>query len=294
MPRYRDIIPDWDQFVVTCRRPAASVIRVNTLRADAVDVEQRLRRASVDVQPFPWNPELMRVDSPPGRRIEHWLGLYYIQEATQTVPVKVLAPQPGDRVLDLCAAPGGKSVQIAARMNNRGLLVANEPSGRRQPALLSNLNRMGVLNALVTDYRGESFPMTERFDRVLVDAPCSGEGTLRKDASVWPGARPATIKRLSRIQEHLIVRAFDVLRPGGTLVYSTCTFAPEENEAVVAHLLRSREAALMAVQLPFDASPGLATWGDTSYGEALTGCARIYPHQLDSGGGFLAHVQRPD
>jgi len=254
-----------------------------------------MQAAGFDVTPFDWDDTILRTEQPVGRSIEHWLGLFYIQEATQTAPARVLAPQPGERVLDLCAAPGGKTVQLAASMENRGALVANEPSGRRQPALLSNINRLGVLNALITDYRGESFPMQEAFDRVLVDAPCSGEGTLRKDASVWQGARPSTIQRLSRIQARLLIRAFDLLRPGGTLVYSTCTFAPEENEAIVTELLRARdEASILPVPLPFPVAAGITEWEGTEFHPAVTGCVRIYPHHLNSGGGFLAHVRRSD
>jgi len=219
--------------------------------------------------------------------------MFYVQEAVQVLPVRLLDPQPGERVLDLCAAPGGKCTQIAALMRNKGLLVANEPNGRRQQALLANLNRLGVLNATVTGYRGEMFPLQVRFDRVLVDAPCSGEGTLRKKESPGTGASPGTIRRLSAIQRRLILHGYDLLRPGGTLVYSTCTFAPEENEAVVSTLLTERDAEIEPVTLPFPASPGLNAWQGLTFPEEVTGCVRIYPQHLDSGGGFIARFRKP-
>jgi len=293
MPRYRGIISSWDAFAEACDRPAPTVLRANSLKTSPERLRSRIQDLGVDAIPFAWDPLLVQVDQPLGRTIEHWLGHFYIQEATQTAPVRVLDPQPGERVLDLCAAPGGKTVQIATSMRNRGALVANEPNGRRQPALLANINRLGVLHALVTSYRGEAFPMRESFDRVLVDAPCSGEGTVRKDRSVISGARPTTIRRLSRIQERLLVRGYDLLRPGGTLVYSTCTFAPEENEAIVSYLVGQREAEILPIHLPFDTSPGLTGWQEAEYPKEMARCARIYPHHLDSGGGFVAHVRRP-
>ena len=293
LPRYRQIIPEWQLFEEACARPMPQIIRVNTLRIASVDLRRRLTAAGVPTERLPWDASLLQVGRPLGRRIEHWLGLFYIQEATQAVPVRVLNPQPGECILDLCASPGGKSTQIAARMHNRGSLIANEPSGGRQQSLLANINRLGVLNATVTEYRGESFPMRARFDRVLVDAPCSAEGTLRKESRLTGGAPIGTIRRLSRLQKRLILRAYDLLCPGGALTYSTCTLAPEENEEVIAHLLDVRNAHVAPIDLPFSAAPGLTEWAGTSYPDTVRGCARIYPHHIDSGGGFIAHVRRP-
>ncbi len=291
--RYRSIVPDWSRFVEACRRPLPNTVRVNTLRIGPDRLVDRLTRAGFDVTRIRWENALLQLDRPAGSTIEHWLGLLYVQEASQLLPVLVLDPQPGEAVLDLCAAPGGKTGHIAARMCATGPLVANEPSGRRQPSLLSNVNRLGLLNATVTAHRGEGFPLEVPFDRVLVDAPCSAEGTLRKERSVWEGAAPHTIARLARLQKRLIVRAYDLLRPGGILVYSTCTFAPEENEEVVAHLLAARDAHLCRVELPVSSTPGLTGWGDPCYAPELQRCARVYPHHIDSGGAFIARLQRP-
>jgi len=293
LPRYRSIVPDWDRFVEVCRRPLPTTVRVNTLRIAPAELQQRLLRQGIIASRVPWEETLIGVDRPVGNTIEHWLGLLYVQEAVQLLPVIALAPQPGNTVLDLCAAPGGKATQIAARMHGAGPLVANEPSGRRQQALLANVNRLSVLNATITAYRGESFPLRARFDRVLVDAPCSAEGTLRKEPSLRGGAPKGTIARLARLQKRLIVRAYDLLRPGGVLVYSTCTFAAEENESVVAHLLDVRDALLTPLSLPFNASPGLAEWGGETYPREVRGCTRVYPHHIDSGGAFLARFERP-
>ena len=292
LPRYRSIVPEWDRFLDACRRPLPTVARANTLRIPPEELRWRFAERGITASQLPWESTLLEVDRPVGNTIEHWLGLLYVQEAAQTLPVIALDPQPGEAVLDLCAAPGGKSTHISARMAGDGPLVLNEPSGRRQQALLANVNRLGVLNATITAYRGENFPLRARFDRILVDAPCSAEGTLRKEPSLGSGASKGTIARLARLQKRLIVRAFDLLRPGGVLVYSTCTFAPEENESVVAELLRARPARLAPLFLPCEIAPGLLSWEEEAYPTEMHGCARVYPHQLDSGGGFVARLER--
>ena len=292
--RYRAIIPDWADFLSACRRPLPTTIRSNTLRITPEDLRKRLAQKGLRLQAISWAPEVFIIEEENvGKRLEHWLGLFYVQEAVQVLPVFVLDPRPGERVLDLCAAPGGKSTQIAAFMQNTGLLVANEPNGRRQQALLANLNRLGVLNATVTDYRGDAFPLKATFDRILIDAPCSAEGTLRKERTLRAGAILATIARMAAIQRRLIRRGYELLRPGGTLVYSTCTFAPEENEAIVAALLLETDARLEPVILPFPASPGIRAWQGRTFPDEIINCVRIYPHHIDSGGGFIARLRKP-
>jgi len=290
--RYRSIIEDWDAFQKATETPMPYVVRSNTLKIESPALYRRFIDTGIDVTPYEWNSDLFELAEPPGRRIEHWLGLYYAQEAVQTLPVMALDPQPGETALDLCAAPGGKTTYIAARMQNRGTLVANEPSGRRQMSLLANVNRLGVLNTMVTAYQGENFPMQTSFDRILVDAPCSAEGTLRKEPSLRNGASSRTIARLARLQKRLILRAFDLLAEGGLLVYSTCTFAPEENEAVVAHLLQERDVRILPFNIPIEVSSGLLGWQGETFPEQTKHCVRVYPHHLNSGGGFLARITR--
>lgn len=294
LERYRGIVPDWDAFLEASRRPLPTVIRTNTLRIAPDELRRRLEGKGFSLLEVPWARGFFRVAREGiARTLEHWLGLFYVQELVQALPVIALDPRPGEAVLDLCAAPGGKSTQASAQMGNRGLLVANEPSGRRQQALLANLNRTGILNAAVTAYRGEAFPLSMRFDRVLVDAPCSAEGTLRRAGSPREGAFPAVIERMAALQRRLVLRGYDLLRSGGTLVYSTCTFAPEENEGVVSTLLEERDAELERVELPFPASPGVTEWGKVAFPAEVTRCIRVYPHELDSGGGFLARLRKP-
>lgn len=292
LDRYRSIISEWDEFLAACDRPLPTDLRTNTLRIRPEDLRVRFAHRGIALEPFAWEPTFFRTAQPVGATLEHWAGLFYLQEITQSIPVAALDPQPGELVLDLCAAPGGKTTDIAARMQNRGRLVANEPNGRRQQALLANVNRVGAWNVAISEYRGQDFPLGGGFDRVLVDAPCSAEGTLRKESSLRNGATPSAIRRLARIQEMLVLRGFDLLRVGGRLVYSTCTFAPEENEAIVAHLLERRRARVVRLEPPFPYALGLTSWNGATYPEEVAGCARIYPHHLDSGGGFVARIER--
>ncbi|MCX6094454.1 MAG: RsmB/NOP family class I SAM-dependent RNA methyltransferase [Candidatus Bipolaricaulota bacterium] len=292
LERYRPLIPDWDEFLAACKRPLSTDLRTNTLRINPDDLRDRLLGKGIRVEPFAWEPTYFRTTRTVGATVEHWAGLFYLQEVVQSVPVAALDPQPGELVLDLCAAPGGKATDIAARMRNRGCLVANEPNGRRQQALLANVNRIGAWNIAISEYRGQDFPIGDGFDRVLVDAPCSAEGTLRKEPSLRGGALPSAIRRLAGIQQMLILRAFDLLRVGGRLVYSTCTFAPEENEAIVAYLLERRRARVLPISASFPHASGVTAWGDTAYPSEVSDCVRIYPHHLDSGGGFVARIER--
>lgn len=293
LERYRPIVDDWPSFSEACARPLPIVIRANTLRTAPEALRRRVESYGLAAHPFPWDPRWMLINGPAGRLVEHWLGHFYVQEAVQAVPIRALAPHPGEAILDLCAAPGGKSTDIASRMDGGGCLVANEPDRGRQQSLFANLRRLGAWNVSCTGYRGEGFPLDVSFDRVLLDAPCSAEGTLRKESALRNGAFASTIRRLAKLQRRLIERAYDLVRPGGVLVYSTCTFAPEENEATVAHLLRSRDARLTPVELPFPTASGLTEWNGEAYPEALRLCRRIYPHHLDSGGGFVARIERP-
>ncbi len=292
LERYRAMIEDWDAFAAAVSRPLPIDARVNALRASPDELRERLAARGTTLESASWDPCAVRASRPIARTLEHWLGLFYLQERVQAAPVLALDPQPEEQVLDLCAAPGGKTVDIAIRMRNTGSILANEPNGRRQQALLTNVNRLGLWNVTATEYRGQDFPGPAAFDRILVDAPCSAEGTLRKHASLRDGAAPAAIARLARLQRMLLLRAFDLLAPRGTLVYSTCTFAPEENEAVVSHLLERRDARVVAFAPPFAHVSGVPQWAGERYEAGVERCVRIYPHHLDSGGGFVARIER--
>ncbi|MBC7317777.1 RsmB/NOP family class I SAM-dependent RNA methyltransferase [Candidatus Bipolaricaulota bacterium] len=295
MERYREIIPDWERFWETIHRPLPTVIRTNTLRIEPATLRRRLEAKGFDLQPLPWDETCFVVEGeiPIGNTLEHWLGYYYVQEATQLLPVKALAPKPGENILDLCAAPGGKTTQIAQYMADQGLLVANDSSPKRIQALLANIYRLGVKCAVVTECPGENFPGEGVFDRVLVDAPCSSEGVARKFPHLRKGAPLGTINRLSGIQKKLLTRALGLVKPGGIVVYSTCTLAPEENEGVVKHVIERGLAELVPWEPPVPHERGLVCFGEEDYGAELRKTVRIYPHHFDSEGGFIAVLRRP-
>jgi len=292
LERYRAIVPDFDRFVETMAFPLPVTARINTLKTDRDRLLFRLKEAKVAYRPFSWYDLGLELDvEKPGNLIENLMGHIHVQEEISMASPVVLDPKPGEMVLDLCAAPGSKTTQIASMMENRGLLVANDPANTRVASLRSNCERAGAINVVVTRYDGRRFPST-KFDRVLVDAPCTGQGMARKDLTVlgrWSLKRSLGLQRLQR---GLLARATDLLKPGGVVVYSTCTFAPEENEAVVSWVAeRVPQVSLEKVSIPgLESSPGLAEWAGSVFGEEMEKSARYYPHQNDTGGFFVAKL----
>lgn len=293
--RYRAIIPDFDSFRSALLAPPPVHLRVNPRRTTAEALGARLAAIGARLEETPV-PGAFRADglARPGLSTEFLLGHYYVQGLTSMLPALVLAPEPGEKILDLCAAPGSKTTQIADMIGDCGLLVANDVKIPRLRALQSNIERLGVTCAAVTSYRGESFPRRILFDRVLVDAPCSGEGTWRE----FPPPRsrqwdPSQSERLAPVQRRLLSRAAELVRPGGLLVYSTCTYAPEENEAVVDSFLSERsEFVAEPAALPVPHTPGLAGWQGRAFRPGVAAAARVYPHLVDSWGFFIARLRR--
>lgn len=268
---------DYEAFLESLQRPRAVALRFNPLKGPRPSL-------GFVADPVPWEPEgfYYDVNSRPGLHVYHEAGVYYLQEASAMAPVALLDPQPGERVCDLCAAPGGKSTQIAGRMEGRGFLLCNEWSPKRAKILSRNIERMGVSNALVTNETAQRlaarFPGF--FDRVLVDAPCSGEGMFRKEEAAVADWSPETVEMCAARQGEILDAAARLVAPGGRLVYSTCTFAPQEDEeAVAAFLAAHREFTPEAVEVPwFEA-------GDR-------GMYRMWPHKLLGEGHFAAVLRK--
>ncbi|MDG0813620.1 RsmB/NOP family class I SAM-dependent RNA methyltransferase [Cohnella rhizosphaerae] len=241
----------------------------------------------------------------PGKHPYYYAGLYYIQEPSAMLPAELLDPQPGQRVLDLCAAPGGKSTQLAAKLRGTGLLVTNDLATERTKALAKNIERAGVRGAVVTNESpaklASAFGAT--FDRVLVDAPCSGEGMFRKDEDMvrqWDAESPA---RYAAMQDDIMKEAAKLVAPGGRLVYSTCTFSPVENEGTIARFLAAHpEFGIVATRWPAEwgFAPGRPEWLTpeevSALGQAraatLAGTIRLWPHRVRGEGHFAALLQR--
>lgn len=292
LERYRGIVPEFERLVEAIVRPLPVTARINTLKTDRDRLLFHLKEAKVPFRPFSWYSLGLELEvEKPGNLIESLMGHIHVQEEISMVSPVVLDPKPGEWVLDLCAAPGSKTTQIASTMENRGLLVANDPANTRVASLRSNCERAGAINVVVTRYDGRRFP-SQKFDRVLVDAPCTGQGMARKDLSVldrWSLKRSLGLQRLQRA---LLKRATELAKPGGTVVYSTCTFAPEENEAVVSWVTeRVPQVRLEKVSIPdLESCPGLVEWDGSLFGHEMERCARYYPHQNDTGGFFVAKL----
>lgn len=275
-------------------------IRCNTLKISPNDLKKKLENKGWTVkQPWKSNPEIMVVenDLEPGelgRSLEHLLGYYYIQELASMLPIIVLKPKQRELVLDLAAAPGSKTTQIAAQLKNSGTILANELSFGRIKILASNLERCGVTNTIITKKEGAALCKRLKnqgiqFDKILVDAPCSGEGTLRSSPKTYVMWNIKTVKNLPKIQKNLVKEALDVLKSGGTLVYSTCTHAPEENEGVVDSILREvKGVKLEPIKLPIKAREGVTEWEGKNYSNEVKKCARIYPQDNNTEGFFIA------
>lgn len=291
---YADFIPDFAAFCRALHHEALCCLRVNTLRRTPAQVKAGLEAKGYHVMPSTVAPELLLVSnlSRPGSLPEALLGYYQPQALTSAMAALVLAPQPGERVCDLCAAPGSKTTHMAQLMQDQGVIVANDRHGKRLSMLEHNLKRLGISNVVTTCYAGQNFPLRCKFDRVLVDAPCSGEGTYRWDEHGRLQHYRRSEGDLSRLQKQLLLRGFDLLTEQGSLLYSTCTYNPDENEAVVQHLLDHRPARLRSIALDATHRPGLRQWRAQTYDTSMERCWRLYPHHTRSVGFFLAHICR--
>ena len=268
---------EYGAFLATLDRPRAVALRYNPLKGAAPAMEfQR--------EPVPWEPmgHYYDPEARPGLHPFHEAGVYYLQEASAMAPVALLDPQPGERILDLCAAPGGKSTQIAGRMGGEGFLLCNEYSPKRAKILSRNIERLGVANALVTneDTGNLARKLPGFFHRVLVDAPCSGEGMFRKEEAAVTDWSEETVRMCARRQAEILDNAAALVSPGGRLVYSTCTFAPEEDEeAVAAFLERHPEFTRETVEAPW-------------FEKGEEGSFRLWPHKLLGEGHFAAVLRK--
>ena len=266
-------------FFASLNEPPTLALRLNPAREGAAAAAEAFA-----ADPVPWeqNGRYLREGARPGAGIAHAAGAFYLQEASAMVSAAILNAQSGERILDLCAAPGGKSTQIAAALGGSGLLVSNEPEPARAKVLAANLERMGVRNAAVTNAYPDALAARwpEYFDALLCDAPCSGEGMFRRDPDAraeWKSGAPAGC---AKRQAEILDRAAELVRPGGRLVYSTCTFNRNKNEdTIAAFLARHPEFAPEDFSLP-------------GVGASQGGCIRIWPHRQRGDGHFAAKLRK--
>ena len=268
---------EYEDFLQSLERPRAVALRFNPLKGERPKLPFVGENVPWESQGFYYDPAAR-----PGLHPYHEAGVYYLQEASAMSAVAMLDPQPGERVCDLCAAPGGKSTQIAGRMAGEGFLLCNEYSPKRAKILSQNIERLGVSNALVTNETVERLAqkLPGFFDRVLIDAPCSGEGMFRKEADAVTDWSQETVEMCAQRQADILDAGAKLLRAGGRLVYSTCTFAPEENEQAVAGFLsRNPDFVLENVEAPWFTPAG-------------EGQFRLWPHKLLGEGHFVAVLRK--
>lgn len=293
--RMKDMLgEEYDSYLDSYQQERQFGLRVNPLK---VTGEKLKELSGFHLRKIPWTQDgyFYEEEDMPARHPYYAAGMYYLQEPSAMTPASRLHVEPGERVLDLCAAPGGKATALGAALRGKGVLVANDISNSRAKALLKNLELFGISNAFVTNEipgnladRFEGF-----FDKILVDAPCSGEGMFRKDPAViktWDEVRP---EYFAKLQRDILKNAVRMLRPGGQLLYSTCTFAPVENEGSISWVLENfPEMDVLEIE-PYEGfAPGHPEWGNGD--ERLKRCVRIWPHKMKGEGHFLALLKKSE
>ena len=269
-------------------------LRVNTLK---MNLEEFERIAPFHLKKVPWisNGYFYEAEDAPAKHPFYSAGLYYLQEPSAMTPASRLKVQPGERVLDLCAAPGGKATELGAALQGEGLLVANDINTARARALLRNLELFGISNSFVTNepphVLAERFP--EFFHKIMVDAPCSGEGMFRKNPAVVDSWQEKGPEYFSKLQREIIVQAADMLLPCGMMFYSTCTFSPLENEKTITHLLKERPDMEVIPMEDYEGfAEGLTSYRGEVFDESCKLCSRIWPHKMSGEGHFMALLHK--
>ncbi len=284
---------EYEAFLKSYEIERSHGLRVNGLKADSSDFE---KKSSFSLKKIAWVDEGFKYsdEDRPGRHPYHDAGVYYIQEPSAMITVALLDPKPGEKILDLCAAPGGKSTQAASLLSGKGLLVSNEIHPARAKILSQNIERMGIRNAVVTNEDSgrltKYFP--EFFDGIIVDAPCSGEGMFRKDDTAVTEWSPENVEKCAARQQEILDNAAMMLKPGGRLAYSTCTFAPDEDEQTIAGFLKKHPEFVIEETPDYDGlSHGEPSWCKED-SEGIDKTIRIWPHKTDGEGHYAALLRK--
>lgn len=287
---------DYDAYMNCLDQGMHHGLRVNT---NKISVEDFLKISPFELKPVPWTTNGFYYDDKactPSKHPYYYAGLYYIQEPSAMAPASILPVEDGDVVLDICAAPGGKSTELAAKLHGTGFLISNDISNSRAKALLKNLELFGIGNMCVVSEAPNklSTKFYQTFDKILIDAPCSGEGMFRKSQSMVTAWENNGVELFAGLQRGILNEVVKMLKPGGTMLYSTCTFSPEENEQSIEYLL-SLDDTLELVEVP--KYPGFCNgnpaWGKTENAE-LEKCARLWPHHIEGEGHFVALIHKKE
>lgn len=292
---YSEIISDFSLFQKILHEPIPTHIRLNLLKVQPESLCDSLREKGIHLRTAVEDDNTLYLTpgfNNPGNLLEYFFGYIHPQALTSCLASIALSPKKGSYVLDMCASPGGKTSHMAQLMCNTGFIIANDLYQTRHIPLGYTISRLGVLNTVITGYQAQEFPLKQRFDYVLADVPCSGEGIFRriKETSFYIEKKEKV--KLPDLQKKIIIRGFDLLKPDGEMLYSTCTYNPEENEAVVDFLLKNRDAYLMPIDVGLNYAPGLSRWKWEEYDKEVERTARFYPHYSNSVGFFMAKIGR--
>ncbi len=299
--RMRELLgEEYEEYVSCFDRKHYSGLRVNTLKLTPEEFE---KICPYEIKRIPWIENGYYYDGKdqPARHPCYYAGLYYIQEPSAMTPASLLPVKPGDKVLDLCAAPGGKSTELAARLKGEGVLIANDISNSRAKALLKNIELFGVKNAIVVSEAPSKLVnyFEGYFDKILVDAPCSGEGMFRKSPSIMKNWEQYGVEYYNKLQKEIILSAAKMLKPGGSMLYSTCTFSPEENEGTIRFLLEQYPEfhvvdplkGMDTEKVSYEGfAPGRPEWVNGP--EELKNCIRLWPHRIPGEGHFITLLEK--
>ena len=290
-------LTDWEKFRFYSLSFLRRSIRINTVMGNLQETKKNIEAKGWHLKQIPWCKEGFWIEHPNRRDVgnlfEHHIGKIYVQEAASMIPPLILNPQPHEIVLDLCAAPGSKTTQMGAMMQNTGLIIANDYKGQRLQSLGINIQRSGLTNVLISLMHGKRFYQFQ-FDKILVDAPCSGTGTIRKSLKTINIWNPVMITKLAKQQKELAHRAFENLKPGGEMVYSTCSVEPEEDEGVVSYLLHTfADAEIVKIKLHgLKTTPAIMEFNGEKYDLRVKYTLRIWPQDNDTEGFFIAKIKK--
>jgi len=292
--RYANLLDSVQNFDEAINRPLKQSFRINSLKGDSEKILSNLRKYDETIKSTDWykNGFTTNLENL-GSSIEHFTGQIYIQELTSMMPALVTPDiNEAKRIIDCCAAPGSKTTQIAEMMQNKGKIIANDNKHSRLKSLRGNLDRLGITNTTVTLRDFRSFPNTEA-DIYFVDVPCSSEGTIRKKNTIRRNLKKDDYNRFSRTQKGILERTCEMAKKGDQIIYSTCTFAPEENENVVNAILQNHSVKLKKINIKNLAiGKGITHWRGETYDREVQKCGRIWPHHNDTDGFFIARIEK--
>ncbi|MFC1494546.1 hypothetical protein ACFL6W_04630 [Thermodesulfobacteriota bacterium] len=293
---YREFIPEFNDFLESLKSPAPVHLRVNSIKTTPQKLVDILTEKGIGLEAMGDSKNHL-YEAPglksPGNLPEYFSGYIHPQAFTSCLASMVLAPEKESLVLDMCSSPGGKTSHLAAIMSNSGVIMANELYASRHIPLGHTLTRLGVINTIMTEYQAQEFPLKQHFDFIMADVPCSGEGRFRwqkgkeNDFHLIKSQRRA---RLLDLQKKIILRGFDLLSDRGIMLYSTCTYNTEENEAVIQHLIENRDAEILPIELNCPFEKGITSWRNVLYDRRIERTARFYPHRTNSVGFFMARI----